>query len=397
MEYDFDSSIDRTGSLKWGKWPEKIPMWIADMDFGSPPPILQALKDRVAHGDFGYEDPDPPETFKMAIANRLRAAVVGWAWRRYGWKIECRDIMFVPGVVSGLNLACRAFCKEADGVLMLTPIYPPFLRAPKNNGMINKEVPLARDDRNGFVHYTIDFDALKSAATTGRKCRMFMACHPHNPIGQVFSEGDRHRLAQFCIENDLVLCSDEIHCDLQFDGATHTPNALLSDELATRTVTLMSPSKTFNLSGLGLGVAVVTDENLRTRLRKASEDIAPPLNALSATAALTAFSGHCDEWLKQLLAYLRRNRDEMVKIVRTRLPGVKTTMPTATYLAWFDCSQALVEHNPLTFFLERAQVALTEGADFKGDGHDFLRFNFACPRRQMVNALDRMAAALACK
>jgi cysteine-S-conjugate beta-lyase len=398
MNYDFDSRIDRTssGCMKWNTWPGAIPMWVADMDFRSPPAIVEALRLRLDHGFFGYEDPEPPERATAAIVKRLKAAIVDWLSRHYGWLVKPQDVELLPGLVSGLNLACRAYGNVGDGVLMLTPAYPPFRRAPRNNGLVAHEIPLQRADSSEHVKYRIDFQALEDAVQPKNnvRTRMLMLCHPHNPLGLEFSREDRERLGQFCVSNDLVLCSDEIHCDLMLGGATHQPNAMLSSKIAERTVTLMSASKTFNLSGLGLGFAVVTNARLRERLRNAAEDITPPVNVLSATATLAAFSGQCDAWLEELRAYLTNNRDRLLETLKTRLPRLKATMPTATYLCWLDCKNAGIEGSAAKFFLKEAKVATSKGSDFGGDGASFIRLNFGCPLGQMMDALNAMAEAI---
>jgi cystathionine beta-lyase len=388
MIYDFDTPLDRsaTNSLKWTKYPGKIPMWVADMDFATPPEVRDALVSRIRSDSVvGYEEPP----------DRLRSLIVDWLSRRYGWVVEKRDLVFLPGLVSGINIACRAFCEPGDAAIILPPVYPPFRRAPKNNRVERQEVPLVRADRADEVNYEIDFEALERAITS--RTRLLTVCHPHNPIGRRFSTADRLRLGEFCLRNNLILCSDEIHCDLLLGGGTHQPNALLLPEIAERTVTLMAPSKTFNLAGMGFGFAVATNAEVRRRFRAAAFDLAPTPNALSLAAADAVYSGRCNEWLTQLLAYLTANRDAVTAFVRDRLPGVKATFPTATYLSWLDCGGRAFDGSPFEFFLKNAGVALADGAEFGGDGARFVRLNFGCSRRQLTEALERMADALSAR
>jgi len=384
MSYNFDSILDRrrAGSAKWNWYPQDvIPMWVADMDFQVAEPITRALSDRIAHGVFGYEFP----------SDALKQTVVNWLKRRYGWEIGPEDLIFLPGLVSGLNLACRAYGHIGDTALVLTPVYPPFLSAPENNGMSAQKVLLTRADTNGHVHYTIDFDAVERAITP--RTRMLIHCHPHNPIGQAFSPSDTQRLAELCVQHDLVLCSDEIHCDLMLGGAKHTPTAMLSADIAERTVTLMAPSKTFNVPGLGFSFAVVTNKRLRQQLSNAESGIIPHTNVLGLVAAQAAFS-ECDDWLSALLAYLTHNRDTMLAFLAENMPGIKASMPTATYLGWLDCTVPDLKDNPYQFFLKEAQVALSDGVMFGPGGEGCVRINFGCPRTQLIDALTRMAEAL---
>ena len=392
MPYDFDSKLDRrsAGSAKWTKYPQDvIPMWVADMDFKAAEPITRALSQRIAHGVFGYEEPSAS----------LRQVIVAWLKARYAWDIQPDDLVFLPGLVSGLNVACRAFGHIGDAALMVTPVYMPFLSAPENNGMVARKVQLTRADDNGHVRYEIDFDAVEKAITP--RTRMLIHCHPHNPIGQEFSPDDTRRLGELCVKHNLVLCSDEIHCDLMLGGAKHTPTATLSPDIADRTVTLMAPSKTFNIPGLGSSFAVVTNKRLRQQLTNAEAGIIPHVNALGLAATQAAYT-ECDGWLAALLEYLTANRDAMLDFIAENMPGVKAAVPAATYLGWLDCSSADIDGNPyqvlLTeanqFFLDEAKVAVTNGAVFGPGGRGFVRFNFGCPRAQMVEALTRMADAL---
>ena len=384
MPYDFDSKIDRrsAGSAKWSYYPQDvIPMWVADMDFKSAEPITQALTERIAHGVFGYELP----------STSLQQTIIGWLKAHYAWEVQPDDLVFLPGLVSGLNLSCRAFGHIGDAALMVTPVYPPFLSAPENNGMTARKVQLTRADDNGHVRYVIDFDALEKAITP--RTRMLIHCHPHNPIGQEFTPDDMRRLGELCLKHNLVQCSDEIHCDLMLGGAKHTPAATLSPDIAEHTVTLMAPSKTFNIPGLGFSFAIVTNKRLRQQLTNAEAGIIPHINALGLTAAQAAYT-EGEGWLTALLDYLTVNRDTMLDFIAENMPGVKAAVPAATYLGWFDCASVDISGNPYQFFLKEAKVAVNDGAMFGPGGEGFVRFNFGCPRLQMIEALTRMADAL---
>lgn len=382
--FDFDTVLDRrrSHSIKWRRYGDDVlPMWVADMDFVSPEPVLRALQERVQHGVFGYEGPHP----------ELIEAIVAWLARRHGWQVPPEAVVLLPGLVSGLNLVCRAYGHIGDHVLMLTPVYPPFLTAPPNQGLVTDQVPLRAVADGVRWRYEIDFAAF--AAAIGPRTRIFLHCHPHNPVGREYTPAELERLAAICLERDVLIVSDEIHADLILDGGRHTPMAALSPAIADRCVTLMAPSKTFNLPGLGCSFAVVTNPRLRARLEQAAAGLIPHVNALGMTAAWAAYA-EGEAWLTALLAYLRTNRDTLLAFVDEHLPGIRTTAPAATYLAWFDCRQAHIPGNPYRFFLDKARVATQDGADFGCGGEGFVRFNFGCPRSLMLEALERMAAAL---
>lgn len=385
MSFNFDALIDRRspGCVKWSHYPEDVlPMWVADMDFAVAEPITRALQARVAHGVFGYEMPTAA----------LREAIVGWLARRHGWHIHADHIVFLPGLVSGLNAVCRAVGRLGDRAACLSPIYPPFLSAPVNQGMAIDVVPMAvSSDAGGRLRYEIDFDALERAITP--RTTLLLHCHPHNPIGHEFSRDDNRRLAELCLRHGLTLCSDEIHGDLTLDGAPHTPVAALAPEIAGVTITLMAPSKTFNVPGLGCSMAIIPNAELRKRVNKASSGIVPHVNVLGYIAAIAAYT-EGETWLAKLQSYLTGNRDYLVNYFDTHLPQFKVTAPEATYLAWIDCRESGIEGNAQKFFLDQAKVAFNEGANFGKEGEGFIRLNFGCPRGLLVEGLERMQGAL---
>jgi cystathionine beta-lyase len=382
--FDFDTVIDRrhSHSIKWRRYGDDVlPMWVADMDFASPAPVLRALQARIAHGVFGYEGPHPD----------LIEAIVAWLARRYGWQVSPEAIVLLPGLVSGLNLVCRAYGYIGDHVVMLTPVYPPFLTAPPQQGLVADQVPLRPVADGPRWRYEIDDEAF--CAAIGPRTRIFLHCHPHNPVGRDYTPAELERLAAICLERDVLIVSDEIHADLTLNGQHHTPMAALAPAIAERCVTLMAPSKTFNLPGLGCSFAVVTNPRLRARLEQAAEGIVPHVNALGMIAARAAYT-EGEAWLTALLAYLRANREALLAFVDEHMPAIRCTVPEATYLAWLDCRQADLPGNPYRFFLDKARVATQNGTDFGRGGEGFIRFNFGCPRSLMLEALERMAKAL---
>jgi cystathionine beta-lyase len=385
MPHDFDQPPARRGtdSLKWQRYGAALPLWVADMDFAAPEPVLAALHDRVRHGVFGYGAP-PVELTEVLCARMAEL---------YRWTVEPEQIVYLPGLVCGLNVVCRAIGEPGDEVLAQPPVYPPFLAAPGQQERRLITAELTAEARAGRLYYTFDDDAF--AAAIGPRTRLFLLCHPHNPVGRAFDVGDLHRLAALCERHELTICSDEIHCDLLFDGRRHTPFATLAPEIAQRCVTLMAPSKTFNIPGLGVSFAIIQNPGLRRRFKQAMRGIVPDANVLGLHAALAAYQ-HGGAWLCDLLEYLAANRAFVVDAVDRTLPGLRTTVPEATYLAWLDCREAKkIAGNPHRFFLERAGVALNDGATFGPGGAGFVRLNFGCARATLAEGLERMRAALA--
>ncbi len=385
MPYNFDQYIERRNSdcYKWRDYGNDVlPLWVADMDFASPEPIIRTLHERVAHGIFGYGR--PPAELHNVICERMQ--------RLYDWTISPDQLVFLPGLVAGLNVVSRAIGKPGDGVLVQTPVYPPFLKAPLNHGRIldTAELALSREDQ--WLHYEIDYDIFEAAITP--RTGLFILCNPHNPTGHSYTREELTRMAEICLRHNIIICSDEIHCDLLLGHTGHIPMATLSPEIADHCITLMAPSKTFNIAGLKCSFAIVSNPELRRRLITISSGMALAVNLMGYTAALAAYRDGA-EWLAELLRYLTANRDFVVDYVKEHLPGLSTTVPEATYLAWFDCRNAAIEGNPFQFFLKQARVALNDGAYFGPGGEGFVRLNFGCPRSTLSEALERMRGALA--
>lgn len=380
MRYDFDRQVERRGtdSTKWGYYAHDVlPLWVADMDFISAEPILRALRERVEHGVFGYPIP-PPELYELVQA-RLRAL--------YNWEVAHDEILFVPGVVPGFNVACRAVGEPGDGVLVQPPVYHPFLTAPGNAGRVRQYAQVGLRGQR----YEVDYDAFESAITD--RTSMFLFCNPHNPVGRVYRKDELARMAEICLRHDLVICSDEIHCDLVFSGHRHLPIASLAPEIAARTITLMAPSKTFNIAGLHCSFAVIQDRELRQAFQAARGGMVGGTNVLAYAAAIAAYRDG-GEWLDQVLAYVQANRDYLQGYVSEHLPGIEMIPLEGTYLAWLDCRGSGIEGKPGEFFRTVAHVALNEGEAFGPGGEGFVRLNLGCPRATLVEALERMRAAL---
>ncbi len=384
MSFDFDSVIERrdTDSTKWSRYdPDILPLWVADMDFRSPEPILSALKRRVDHGVFGYGV--ELEALKEVVCDRMA--------RLQKWQVTPEMILFLPGLVCGLNVICRAVGEEGDAVMVNTPVYPPFLMAPRNQGRELQAVELPIELRRGRLEYPLDVEALEREITP--RTRLFILCNPHNPTGRAYRASELRVLADFCLAHDLILCSDEIHCDLITGETPHLSIAALVPEIADRTVTFLAPSKTFNIAGLGCGFAIIPNSELRNRFQKAARGLVPEVNVLGMSASLSAYT-ECREWLTALLEYLQGNRDFLLGYADRNWPDIRMTQPEATYLGWLDCRDLDLERRPYNFFLERARVALNDGRFFGPGGDSFVRLNFGCPRSTLETALKRMTAAL---
>lgn len=381
MNTDFDFLPDRlsTESEKWHRYgADVLPMWVADMDFLSPAPVIEALRRRVEHGVFGYPMEMP----------ELIATVVERLHRLYHWNVQPEEIVLLPGVVTGFNLALHALGRPGEGALIQTPVYPPFLSAPTNAGMLRQDAELThRPDGS----YEIDFDKFEAAITPDT--RVFILCNPHNPVGRVFTPAELSRMAEICLRHNIWICSDEIHCDLLFSGYRHTPIATLDPQIAHKTITLIAPSKTFNIAGLECSVAIITDPELRKRFQAARCGMVGGVNVLGQVAGLAAYRDG-QPWLDAALHYLEQNRDTLFDFVNHELPGISMAKPEGTYLAWLNCRDAHLPEKPQRFFLNQAKVAMNDGLTFGQPGEGFLRFNFGCPRSMMLEALQRMKQAL---
>jgi cystathionine beta-lyase len=382
MTHDFDRVIDRrrSDSNKWRKYgPDVVPLWVADMDFPAPEPVVRALRERVEHGIFGYGMEEPE--LREVVAERL--------WKRYAWRVSPEAVVTIPGVIPGFNVAARALARPGDGMLMLLPVYPPILRCPSNVELHRHEARLVRGPDG---RYTVDWESFGRAIH--ERTRLFLLCNPHNPVGRVFTRAELDRMAETCLSRGLVILADEIHCDITYGGEPHVPIASLGPEIEAQTVTFMAPSKTFNLPGLKASVAIIPSASLRERFEAARGDFVRAVNVLGITAMLAAYRDG-QGWLDDLLRYLAANRDFLAAYVRDRLPGVGMASPEGTYLAWLDCRPAaLPGGDPFAFFLDKARVALNDGAAFGPPGEGFVRLNFGCPRATLAEGLERMRQAL---
>ena len=392
MAYNFDEIIERrnTNSVKWTEYPaDVLPLWVADMDFRTPEPILDAIRSALDRGVLGYEFAKPHT--QRIVAERMK--------RLYGWHVDPDWVVNTTGVVSGFNIAARAICEPGDGALVQTPVYHMFYSIHKNIGLTKQIAPFSVIEDGNRLIPQLDLEVFaKSFNSNNARTRLLLLCHPHNPLGNVFSRGELQNMADICLQNDTVIVSDEIHSELVLNGSKHIPMAMLSNAIADQTITLISPSKTFNTAGLFSSFAIIPNSGLREKFKKANEQITGHVSSLGIIASEAAFSGECDDWLAELLVYLKNNRDFVVDYLTENFPETRFTIPEATYLQWIDfgayVKSGRISDVPYKFFLENARVALNDGSVF-GDGcENFVRLNFASPRSMLAEALDRLRQAL---
>jgi len=380
VKYNFDQVIDRrkSDSIKWNLFDEDVlPLWVADMDFLSPPDVLHAIRKRVDHGLFGY----------TAAQDNTKVAVQKWLAKRHGWKVQTDEILIIPGVVQAFNVAAAAFSQPGDSVLIQTPAYHPFFDVSSNTSQKQLISQLVCDSKGRYSP-----DSKQFTNSLRPDTRTFMLCNPHNPTGRVFTETELLSMAQSCLNNNTIICSDEIHSDIVYSGKKHIPIASLSSEIANSTVTLVSTTKTFNLAGLKSSAVVIPNSRLRELFSKQLSGFVGSVNILGEIAMATAYE-HGTEWLSELLRYLASNRQFLVDFVANELPGISLSTPEGTYLAWLDCSKLGLK-NPAEFFLDQAKVALNSGEWFGEVFKDHVRINFGCPKKTLSDALERIKSSL---
>lgn len=388
MDYNFDRVIDRrnTNSSKWDGLKERfgtedaIAMWVADMDFESPPEVARALEERARHGIYGYTR--RPDSYFEAI--------VTWLKERHGFLVEKDWIEHSPGVVSGLGFIVEALTKPGDKVILQPPVYYPFrkvLEARKCEVVENRLLFEAG-------RYSMDFDDLEQKAADG--ARMIILCSPHNPVGRVWTKEELKRLGEICIRHRVLVVSDEIHGDLIFPGYAHVPFGSISQEFAENSITLVAPSKTFNLAGLHTSVLIVADKGLRDLVKSTlANHFVSGANTFGAVALEAAYR-HGGPWLDALMDYLKGNLDALASFIETRIPSIKVIRPEGTYLVWLDCRQLGLGVKELDeFMLHKAKVAFDEGHIFGPGGEGFQRVNIACPRTVLLQALEQLERAVA--
>ena len=387
MTVFFDEVIDRknTASLKWDCCKQRfnkediIPMWVADMDFKSPDRIIQAIIKRAEHGVYGYTE----------SSEKLARTIMNWLAKKHQWNVEKSWIVHTPGVVTSLNAAILSFTNVGDKILMQTPIYYPFYSSIQDN--LRELVTNPMKNIDGF--YTMDFDDLEKKLAHG--VRMMILCSPHNPIGRVWRQNELEKVARLCKKYNVILISDEIHSDIVYKGYKHIPIASLGEEECLNSITLISPTKTFNIAGLCQSSAIIANEQYRRKFKNTiNRTGAGMLNIFGLEAADTAYSC-CEDWLEELMSYLQSNLDIVEEYFEKHIPQIKVIKPEATYMVWLDCNQLPLEMEKLKdFFTLNAGIGLNDGITFGKEGFGFQRLNFACPKTLLMEGLERIEKAV---
>ena len=387
-EFDFDAPVERRGtwSYKWhgAEDNDVIPLWVADMDFCTAPPVVEALQRRAAHGVFGY----------VAVPDEFYNAAIGWFHRRHGWDIEREWIQYTTGVVPAVSVVIKALTRPGDKVLMLTPIYNCFFSCIRNNGCEIEESPLIyRDDAT----YAIDWEDL-DCRLADPAVKVLLFCNPHNPACRVWSAEELSRVGNMCIRHNVRIISDEIHCELVMPGHRYTPFGSVSSEIQNQVITCVSPSKSFNTAGLQAAIIVCNDAELRAKIDRAINDNEVcDLNPFGVEAFIAAYN-HGEPWLDGLCRYIQTNfnwlRDELLR----HLPMLRITPLDGTYLMWVNCSALGMDGDQMTqFLMEKAHVQVNPGSMYGESGKPFIRINLATQLERLQEAARRMVAALAAR
>ena len=383
MPFDFDRIIDRrnTHSYKWDVKADELPMWVADMDFGTEPAVVEAIEKRLRQGAFGYN----------TVPDSFRESIIRWWQRRHRFTMEKEWILYCTGVVPAISSIVRKMTEIGDDIVVLAPVYNIFYNSILNNG---RKV-LASELRYADGSYTIDYADLEeklSRETTS----LFIFCNPHNPIGKVWDRPTLERIAELCIKHDVLVVSDEIHCDLTHIGHAYIPFASLSKEIADRTISCIAPTKTFNIAGLQTAAIVIPNPEIRKQVDRGinTDEVAEP-NTFAIQAAEAAFD-EGEEWLEELREYLELNREFLIGSLKELVPEVQVIEAEATYLAWIDCAAITEDTKALCAFIrEKTGLYLSAGDIFGGNGSRFVRWNYACPKALLEDGIQRFVEGVA--
>ena len=379
MTYDFDLQTVRRGtdSYKWDSAAdaEVLPMWVADMDFRTAPPIVEALRRRVDHGIFGY----------TRVPDSYYRSVIGWFSRRHGWTMERDWMIYTSGVVPAVSAVIKALTVPGDKVLVQTPVYNCFFSSIRNNGCTLVSSPLVHAD----LTYTVDYDDLERKAADP-EVKVMLLCNPHNPVGRVWTREELERMGRIYLRHGVTVVSDEIHCELVFPGHHYTPFASISEDFLRHSVTCVSPSKAFNIAGLQIANIVCADASVRARIDRAINDNEVcDVNPFGVIATQAAYDEGA-EWLDQLIAYLHGNYLYMQDFCREHLPQFPLARLEGTYLVWMDCRRLGLSSEALEQkLLSEAKLWLNAGTMYGTEGEGFMRWNIACPRASLKEGLER--------
>ena len=387
MSYNFDEVIDRSNnfSAKWSEMDKKygsndlLPMWVADMDFKTAPSVIDAMRERLEQGIYGYTT--RPSSYNESIVN--------WASRRYGWNIKSDWIIFSPGVIPSISLIIKEMTNINDKIMIQEPVYSPFNSVVKDNGRELVISPLIKlEDGN----YVMDFEDIESKI---KDVKMFILCNPHNPVGRVWTKEELKRLGDICIKNNVKVISDEIHGDIIFKGNKHIPFASISEEFAQNSITCTAPTKTFNLAGLQMSQVILPNKEDYKKLDSAFARLDIRRNNAFSLVATEAAYNHGEDWLDELLEYIEGNMDFAIKYIKEKMPVLKVKKPEGTYLLWVDFSETGLSDEEVTKALvEKGKVALNNGISFGVGGKGYQRINLACPRSMVEEGLNRIKMAI---
>lgn len=386
-KYDFDKIVDRSGShcLKYDALldfygrNDLIPMWVADMDFETPDFIIDALKRRLEHPILGY----------TLAYDGYWQSIIGWLKKRHNWQVEREWLCYIPGIVKGIGMAINAFTSPGDKIVIQPPVYHPFRLVPEHN---NREVvcnPLKVTDGG----YEMDFDNLEQLLD--EKCKILIIANPHNPIGLVWDKATLSRLAEIAVRHNLIVISDEIHCDMPLYGNVHTPFASVSEAAASCSITFGAPSKTFNMAGVVSSYAIVPDATLREKFFSWLSANELDMATIFAMVATEAAFNEGDDWRRQMISYIEQNIDFVADFVAAEIPGVKVVRPQASYLVWLDFTDLGLSHEQVVdLVLNRARLAMNDGAMFGKEGEQHMRMNVGMPRSVIARAMNQLKEAV---
>lgn len=388
MKYNFDEIIDRSGTncIKTDKLntvfgrSDLTPLWVADMDFLSPPAVTEALTKRTEHGVFGY----------TMDYDSYYNSIMGWLDRKHDYKVEKEELTFVPGVVKGFAFAIDTFTLEKDNIIIQPPVYHPFklVTEAMNRTIINNPLIL----ENG--EYSMDFDGLKSIIAE-QECKMLIFCSPHNPVGRVWKKEELEELAEICYDNNILVISDEIHADFTFNGHKHLPFATVSEKARENSITLMAPSKTFNIAGIVSSFAITHNKQIREKFMNYLTPRELNQGTLYAYAATEAAYNHGEEWLEQVTDYVQKNMEFVTEYLKDNIPQIKPIEMESTFLMWLDCRDLGLSHNKVVdLFVNKAMLALNSGAMFGDEGKGFMRLNVGSPLSILKKAMEDLKNAM---
>lgn len=388
MKFNFDEIIDRSNThcVKQNRMKtvfgrdDLLPLWVADMDFLSPPAVIEALQERTKHGIFGY----------TIAYDEYFNAIINWLKNRHNYTVNSTELTFVPGVVKGFAFAIDAFTQENDKIIIQPPVYHPFKIVPEalNRQIINN--PLIEENGN----YKIDFEGLKKIISEN-DCKMLIFCSPHNPIGRIWSKDELKQLAEICYDNNILVISDEIHGDLSLPGFKHKPFATVSEKAKENSITLMAPSKTFNIAGIVSSFAIIHNNEIRNRYQNYLTPRELDQGTIPAYVATEAAYNHGAEWLDAAITYIQKNIDFVESYLKEHIPQIKITKPDASFLIWLDCRALNLNQKELVnLFVNKAKLALNDGSIFGKEGEGFMRLNVGTPRSNIEKALNNLKKAI---